>query len=244
MIPAPRHVPEWSQLDSAEQRKMLDAVARALSSGVSRLRASTAHGHFHLVIGDHIRMTTGGKDPLLPLIGKHIDTASSVDLAVAFAMDSGVALLEPWLRELLERGGRLRIVVGDYLDTTDPAALRRLLDLDGAELFIFESHGLSFHPKAWLFRAADARGMAIVGSSNLSQSALVDGVEWNLHSEAATDQVATAFEDLLVQPQVTPLTEEWGRCLRQAPPHAAPARVFAQDGRGRGPAPHAAPDPA
>lgn len=188
---------------------MLGAIADALSSGISRLRTSTAYGHFHFVLGGGDSLTTGGSDPLLPLLGEHIDKATSVDLAVAFAMDSGVSLLEPWLRELLDRGGRLRIIVGDYLDTTDPAALRRLLDFDGAELFIFETRGLSFHPKAWLFRASDGDGMAVVGSSNLSQSALVGGVEWNLHSEAATDHVAAAFEELLAHPQVSPLTEEW-----------------------------------
>lgn len=94
----------------------------------------------------------------MPLLAERLDTAKSVDLAIAFAMDSGVALLEPWFREMLARGGRLRIVVGDYLETTDPTALARLLDLEGAELFVFETGGLSFHPKAWLFRAADARG--------------------------------------------------------------------------------------
>ncbi|MCO6384917.1 DUF3427 domain-containing protein [Oceanicola sp. 502str15] len=192
---------------------MLAEVGRALGRRVGALVASVEHDHFHLkVLTDdprRARLTTGGNDPLLPLLAERLDQAQSVDLAVAFAMDSGVALLEPWLRELLARGGRLRIVVGDYLDTTDPTALGRLHDLEGAELYVFETGGLSFHPKAWLFRAADKRGAAIVGSSNLSQSALSDGVEWNLHSEDAADQVATAFEDLLGRPQVRSLTLNW-----------------------------------
>lgn len=219
---------------------MLGALAGALSSGMSRLRTSTASGHFHFVLDDRGRLTTGGADPLLPLLGEHIDMATSVDLAVAFAMDSGVALLEPWLRELLARKGRLRIIVGDYLDTTDPAALRRLLDLDGAELFVFETRGLSFHPKAWLFRAADASGMAVVGSSNLSKSALEEGVEWNLHSEAATDQVADAFEDLLRRQQVAPLTEEWVESYarrRRAQPLPEFSRKMVED-EGPPPEPH------
>ncbi|WP_239031797.1 phospholipase D-like domain-containing protein [Paroceanicella profunda] len=234
VIPAPRHVGDWAGLTGAEQMQMLGALGAALSGGVNRLRTSTACGHFHFRLGAGDRLTTGGQDPLLPLLGEHIDTATSVDLAVAFAMDSGVALLEPWLRELLARGGRLRIVVGDYLDTTDPAALRRLRDLEGAELFIFETRGLSFHPKAWLFRASDDAGMAIVGSSNLSHSALVDGVEWNLHSAAATDEVARAFEALLATPQVSPLTEAWiegyaGRRRSRALPDFS-RRVVAEEG--------------
>ena len=161
---------------------MLGAVGAALGRGAAQFVASSVHNHFHLRETSATRLTTGGADPLLPLLGERLDQATSVDLAIAFAMDSGVALLEPWFRELLARGGRLRMVVGDYLDTTDPTALARLLDLEGAEIFIFQTDGLSFHPKAWLFNNADAQGTAIVGSSNLSQSALTQGVEWNLHA--------------------------------------------------------------
>jgi superfamily II DNA or RNA helicase len=124
-------------------------------------------------------------------------------------MDSGVQLIEPWFRDLLGRGGELRIVVGDYMDVTEPAALYRLADLDGADLRVFETGAGSFHPKAWLFRAADRQGTAIVGSSNLSRTALTTGIEWNLHSEGAADVVAPAFEALLIHPQTRRLTPDW-----------------------------------
>lgn len=213
---------------------MLAQVGVALSQGSPGFIASSTHDHFHLREASRPRLTTGGRDPLLPLLAETMDKAQSVDLAVAFAMDSGVALLEPWFRELLLRGGRLRIVVGDYLDTTDPTALARLLDLDGAELFVFETAGLSFHPKAWLFRASDIRGAAIVGSSNLSHSALMEGVEWNLHSEIAADTVEAAFEDLLKRPEVRPLTGAWidqyAKRRRARPMPEFTARVVAEEG--------------
>ena len=132
-----------------------------------------------------LRLTTGTADPLLPLIAQGVDGADNVDLAVAFAMDSGVQLIAPWFRDLLDRGGRLRVVVGDYMNVTESAALHRLADLDGAQVRVFETGSGSFHPKAWLFRAAERQGAAIVGSSNLSRTALTTGVEWNLHAEGA-----------------------------------------------------------
>lgn len=174
--------------------------------------ASAEHGHFHLRApsrSDQSNLTTGGNDPLFPLLARRIDGAERVDLAVAFAMDSGVRLIEPWLRDLLARGGQLRLVVGDYMDVTEPAALWRLSDLEGANLRVFETGSGSFHPKAWLFRAADRSGAAIVGSSNLSATALTSGVEWNLHSESAADKVEIAFEALLTHPQTKPLTPDW-----------------------------------
>ena len=208
---SPRHVGSWADLTASEQFGLLAKLGEALAAGAQGFQVCTDHGHFHLkpAQAQFTRLATGASDPLLPLIAQGIDRADSVDLAVAFAMDSGVQLVEPWFRDLLGRGGRLRIVVGDYMDVTEPAALYRLVDLDGADLRVFETGSGSFHPKAWLFRAADRQGAAIVGSSNLSRTALTTGIEWNLHSESAADAVAPAFEALLAHPQTRALTPDW-----------------------------------
>ena len=79
----------------------------------------------------------------------------------------------------------------------------------GEPLRVFETRSGSFHPKAWRFRAADRQGAAIVGSSNLSRTALTTGAEWNLHAEGAADMVARAFEDLWSHPRSRPLTPDW-----------------------------------
>ena len=49
----------------------------------------------------------------------------------------------------------------------------------------------AFHPKSWLFDAPSF-GVAFVGSSNLSASALGSGIEWNLRVERAIDPTAYA----------------------------------------------------
>jgi superfamily II DNA or RNA helicase/diadenosine tetraphosphate (Ap4A) HIT family hydrolase/HKD family nuclease/SOS-response transcriptional repressor LexA len=53
-----------------------------------------------------------------------------------------------------------------------------------------EDIGRAFHPKAYLFRwgAEPGDGVAYVGSSNLSRSALIEGVEWNLRIERSRDR--------------------------------------------------------
>lgn len=217
-----RHVAAWAELTAHEQLAMLSLISAALQDGVPMLRPSQAHGHFVLELDEGSRNTpglliAGGKDPLLAHLIRHIDTARTVDLAVAFALDSGVNLIFPWLEDLLDRGGHLRLVVGDYLDVTEPSALRKLRDLDNERLlgrfepYVFETRGTSFHPKAWLFRATGTGGVTIVGSSNLSRSALTDGVEWNLHSASPGDlrAVEGAFEALLADPRVLPLSDGW-----------------------------------
>lgn len=217
-----RHVSAWADLYASEQLAMLSLVSAALQEGSPVLRPGQRNGHFVLHIDDGVAqdpglLIAGGKDPLIAHLTRHIDRAEAVDLAVAFALDSGVSLIFPWLEDLLSRGGTLRLVVGDYLDVTEPSALRKLRDLDNEQMpgkfeaRIFQTGGTSFHPKAWLFRAGAADGATIVGSSNLSRSALTDGVEWNLHSASASDRLAVlaAFEALLTDPRVIPLSDSW-----------------------------------
>lgn len=160
-------------------------------------------------------LIAGGEDALLHHLLPHIQQAHSIDVAVAFILDSGVRLLHPYLQELLDRGGRLRVIAGDYLDVTDPSSLRRLLDLDGdVHRWIFEANPLSFHPKAWIFHFAQGGGIAIVGSSNLSETALRSGIEWNYRLYDATkangwQDVLDGYEELLKKSEVKELTNDW-----------------------------------
>ena len=160
-------------------------------------------------------LISGGEDALHAHLLPYIDRAEQIDLAVSFLMLSGTRLILPHLHDMLERGGRLRLLTGDYLDVTEPEALRLLLDLEGARtLHAFQAQAIPFHPKAWMFSFKGGTGAVLVGSSNLSKSALTQGVEWNLRLFDSTDApplraARTAFERLLSQPEVTDLTEVW-----------------------------------
>lgn len=162
----------------------------------------------------------GADDPLLPHIRTSLDNAIRADFAVAFLMRSGVALIREHLRDLLDRGGRVRIVTGDYLDATDPDALVELLDLTGdLQLRVFEAETTSFHPKAYLFYDLDGQGSAFVGSSNMSRSALQGGVEWNyrvLHAQAdrGFSEIVSAFEALFAHPRTRPVDTKWIEAYR------------------------------
>jgi superfamily II DNA or RNA helicase/diadenosine tetraphosphate (Ap4A) HIT family hydrolase len=165
-------------------------------------------------------LTTGGQDPLLPPLERDLAGASRVGIAVAFVLPSGVDRLYPHLEDLLARGGTLQLLTGDYLDISDPDALQRLIDLRTlygsmrCELRIFRSDGSSFHPKAYLAAQDQGTGAAYVGSSNLSSSALLDGVEWNYRVTSARDaegwrRVREAFEALFRHPSTCPLDGDW-----------------------------------
>ena len=160
-------------------------------------------------------LVTGGDDPLLPHILAEIDLADQVDMAVAFVQRSGVQKIIEHVRDLLHRDGKLRFLTGDYMDITDPDAIAPILDLVGEkELRVYEGQRTSFHPKAYLFRCPDGVRTAYIGSSNLSQSALEQGIEWNYRStssEGADDfrDIADAFDELFNHPATRPVDEQW-----------------------------------
>ncbi|KIL43447.1 DNA helicase [Jeotgalibacillus alimentarius] len=119
-------------------------------------------------------------------LNHHIDEAEEIYILAAFIMESGVKKILPSLRKASERGADIRILTGDYLCITQPKALRLLItELPQAEVRLWQNDGRSFHPKAYLFRFTSG-GHVVVGSSNLSASALSGGVEWSL--SAASDQ--------------------------------------------------------
>jgi len=133
-------------------------------------------------------LTTGGeKDPFLPRILEEIRRADEVKLAVSFIKSSGLNLILQTLSDaVVLRNTRLSILSSDYLDVTDPQALRQLMLLSerGADIRIFQTKSSqSFHLKAYIFihtREGEVlEGTAFVGSSNISKAALTDGIEWN-----------------------------------------------------------------
>jgi superfamily II DNA or RNA helicase/HKD family nuclease len=111
---------------------------------------------------------------------KQIEVASSICILTSFVMKSGVEFLKPALKAAAERGADIKICTGDYLYITQPEALAELISIDGnIESRLWVSNGVSFHPKAYLFQTEDQECL-FIGSSNLSRSALTQGVEWNL----------------------------------------------------------------
>lgn len=212
-------------------------------------------GRGNYLVGTASPLATGGlADPFLVHLEPLFGAATAVSIVAAFVQDSGLALLHDHVHDLLERGGRVRLVTGDYLEITQPAALERLLawsalwsgspnsaEADPQRRGLFEARvvetasldppGAAFHPKGWIF---EGPGLAVgfVGSSNISMSALARGVEWNLRTERATapeawTRLVGAFNELWASS--LPLTADWlvayERRVRTAPVRAPAEEV-------------------
>ena len=172
-------------------------------------------------------LATGGlADHFLNHLRPLFAASSEVAIVAAFVQDSGLALLDEPVKSALARGAAIKLVTGDYLDITQAEALQRILDWQGApaaggdegtfEVRIVETTRLpgpsrSFHPKSWRFEGPEL-GVAWVGSSNVSASALRAGVEWNLRVDRwrdpeTFDRVRSAFQSLWAS--AAPLTADW-----------------------------------
>lgn len=200
-----------------------------------------------------------GTSPIYNKLIEDLAYADGVELAVAFVLCSGLDVLEPHLYEIVERNGTLRLLTGDYLDVTEPEALQRLLDLQryaqnragGAGQVacrVFQTDkNLGFHPKAYLIRHSGGVNTAYIGSSNITRSALLRGIEWNHRVEGAVSDpvlrgVSKEFDTLFHHPKTVPLTVEWieaYRTRRRLPESASkPVPIPDEDQPEPPPAPH------
>jgi len=146
----------------------------------------------------------------LPVLEQALQRADAVDIAVAFAQDNDLDRFWGGLEDALARGATVRFLTGDYFHRTSPHALQRLYRLSTAyanlqpRLYQVPEGTSSFHPKAYIFAHGD-HGVAFIGSSNLSRTALTHGIEWNLRT-TSTDRATFAairarFEALFTAPQ-------------------------------------------
>ncbi|KHD37130.1 DNA helicase [Clostridium acetobutylicum] len=153
---------------------------------------------------ESLNCITGDTNHLLPQLKASITKAKSIDIIVAFFMESGVKLIVKDLKEAVNKGVPIRILTGNYLNITQPQALYLLKDeLKGeVDLRFYNIPNKSFHPKAYIFEYENG-GDIFIGSSNISRSALTTGIEWNYRiSKAKNDddfkEYKRTFEDLFL----------------------------------------------
>lgn len=99
----------------------------------------------------------------------------------AFLTMSGLNVLHSQLDNLQRKGIRGKVLLSQYLNFTDPAALKRLAAFDNLEIRIDTASDL--HAKAYFFEYEDHTSM-ILGSSNLTANALTRNQELNLFVRA------------------------------------------------------------
>lgn len=128
-----------------------------------------------------------------------IDSADRIDVVMAFIRRSGLRPLAESLRRHCMRGGELRVLTTTYTGSTELAALEDLQRLGAAVKVSYDTTTTRLHAKSWLFFRSSGFSTAYIGSSNLTHSAQVTGLEWNVRISGARnpdvlDKVCAVFE--------------------------------------------------
>lgn len=133
---------------------------------------------------------------ILSTIVRELSVCKSFKISVAFVTTDGVATIINTLKVLEKRGVKGKILVSQYLNFTQPEALRRLLNFNNIELRIATID--NSHSKGYIFENESHYNL-IIGSSNLTATALATNKEWNLkvsaiHSSNIVSKVLSEFE--------------------------------------------------
>ncbi len=143
-------------------------------------------------------------------------TANRVDFMVSFIRESGLHLLTRPLLQLQEKNVPVRIITSTYMGITQAKALKKLLQYSNVEVKVLDNQKESFHTKAYMFHRDSGLNTVIIGSSNLSHSALINGHELNIKIPHTAympvfDQAQKTFNHAWNSSEAIPLSEEFIR---------------------------------
>ena len=101
-------------------------------------------------------------------------------ISVAFVTMGGITPLLQTLKELENKGVRGEILTTNYLNFSEPQALKKLNDLQNITLKMYdvETAKEGFHTKGYIFKGGEVYRI-IIGSSNMTSAALTSNREWN-----------------------------------------------------------------
>ena len=150
---------------------------------------------------------SGSGTKVISVLEQELLRCQKFDFSVAFITMGGITPLLQTFKELEARGIKGRILTTNYLMFTDPRALEKLAGLSNIEIKFFrteEAGQTGFHTKGYIFDRGRLRSI-IVGSSNLTQTALTVNQEWNARLVSAAEgefarQIQTEFDVLWEHP--------------------------------------------
>ncbi len=123
-------------------------------------------------------------------------------ISVAFITESGLTPLLQTFQELERKGIPGEILTTNYLNFSEPKALKKLNELSNIKLKMYDVEAAQegFHTKGYIFKK-DEIYRIIIGSSNITSAALTHNKEWNTKIISTTDgeeaiEILNEYNDL------------------------------------------------
>lgn len=117
------------------------------------------------------------KQYMMNVLQDELDTCQNFFFSVAFLTQDGLAALKTQLADLHRKNIKGKILTSIYLAFNQPAVFEDLLNIPNIEVRISKKQG--FHSKGYLFKQSGYHSF-MIGSSNLTMSALKTNYEWNV----------------------------------------------------------------
>ncbi|MDS1002025.1 DEAD/DEAH box helicase [Clostridium sporogenes] len=185
---------EFKSIENVNDNLIKNKILKASETGlVNKLIDSNLALTPKLVVNDYSK---GSK--VLSEIISELNKCEEFFISVAFITNSGILPLLETLKFLNKKGIKGKILTTDYLNFSEPKALKKLLEFPNIEIKLYSKE--NFHTKGYIFRYKDHYKL-IVGSSNLTQTALTKNKEWNLkvsslEEGSLTEGVISEFNQL------------------------------------------------
>ena len=172
---------DFQDLKILEKGEVLRSLYKKINSARSISNAKVVRPSTSLL---ESTLFTGSKQEptMLSEIKKEIVSSDSVDLLISFIKWSAIVKIYADLKEFTAREGvKLRVIATTYMKATDYKAILELAKLPNTEVKInYETNQMRMHAKSYIFRRNTGFSTAYIGSSNLSNPALTEGLEWNI----------------------------------------------------------------
>ncbi len=179
----------------ASEPRILHAIKRTLPDG----RAEKMGEPLTPLLDTTLLTNAPGEPRVGKELAAEIGSADRIDIVMAFVRFSGIRPLLDGMRHHVQAGRTIRLLTTIYTGSTEARALDALTDAGVQVRISYDIGRTRLHAKAWLFHRQSGYSTAYVGSSNLTQTAQVDGLEWNVRASAArnpevVNKVRAVFE--------------------------------------------------